>query len=202
MNEGITGVAVGVAVAVGVLVGVFVGVLVGVLLGVGVNVGVAVEVAVGVFVGVAVGVSVGVGVGPVARSKSHSPRPWVAIRRTRLFACIAIPNIAIRGSPLLNGIQFVPPSDVLKTPISVPAYTTLVSAGSMAIAFTGVSGMPRPAGIHVGLPDNRFVVFQICSPVFRLIAVKVPQGGLMAGYPSLVKNLLYPVKPKDGFTGP
>src|SRR5437899_12455067 len=37
-------------------------------------------------------------------------------------------------------------------------------------------------------------IFQTYSPVFRSIALNVPQGGAMAGYPSGSKNLLYPVK--------
>src|SRR5258705_1289572 len=36
-------------------------------------------------------------------------------------------------------------------------------------------------------------IFQAYSPVFKLIAFKVPQGGAMAGYPSISRNLLNPV---------
>lgn len=34
-------------------------------------------------------------------------------------------------------------------------------------------------------------------PVLRLTAFKVPQGGVIAGIPSLLKNLLYPVLVED-----
>ena len=36
-------------------------------------------------------------------------------------------------------------------------------------------------------------IFQSSLPVFKFIELRVPQGGLIAGYPSFVINLLYPV---------
>src|SRR6266581_507934 len=35
--------------------------------------------------------------------------------------------------------------------------------------------------------------FQAYSPVFKLMAFSVPQGGAIAGYPSISRNLLNPV---------
>src|ERR1043166_7461885 len=89
------------------------------------------------------------------------------MRRTRWLFWIAIPKTATRGRPLLNGIQLAPPSEDLKTPMSVPAYKVSVCNGSIANAFTGVSGIPLPEAAQVGVPLSRFVVFQMCCPLVR-----------------------------------
>src|SRR5436190_8345580 len=89
------------------------------------------------------------------------------MRSTRLLGCIAMPKTATRGSPLLNGIQLVPPSVDLKTPISEPAYNVFGLSASIANALTVVSGIPMPAMVHVGVPLRRFVVFQTCCPAVK-----------------------------------
>jgi hypothetical protein len=111
------GTAVFVGVLVGVLVGttaVFVGVLVGVFVdGTAVFVGVLVGVFVAVFVGVLVGVLVGVAAPHGEPGKiSHIPRPCVAARRIRPVGWKARSKTALRGSPVPNGVQVVPPSVV------------------------------------------------------------------------------------------
>ena len=69
-----------------------------------------------------------------------------------------MPKTATTGRPDPNGNQFAPPSCVLKTPMSVPAKTTMGFIGSIASALTGTSGMPLPLGVQVGGEAFRLVV--------------------------------------------
>src|SRR5438067_4049791 len=99
---------------------------------------------------------------------SQAPRPCVPMRTLCVVFCICRSNTATRGKPVPYAAHVAPPSVEAKTPISVPAYRYEELKGSTAKAFTGTSGRPLEALLHVGRAvvlrsTLRFVVFQICD---------------------------------------
>src|SRR5260370_32706820 len=104
--------------------------------------------------------------GDAATEISHTPRPCVPARRTRLAFCSARSKTAERGRPVPNGVQLAPPSVELYTPMSVPAKMLLEFAGSITSALIGMLGMPLPAAVHTAATGDalqaapRIVIFQ------------------------------------------
>src|SRR5262249_19835807 len=76
--------------------------------------------------------------------RSQSPRPCVAARSSRVGAWSFRSYTLTLGRPSLNRCQFVPPSVVAHTPISVPTYIVFDAVGSTC------SALPRASGNRLG----------------------------------------------------
>src|SRR5579862_1133566 len=71
---------------------------------------------------------------------SQADRPMVAARRVREASWSLRELTTVRGSPVPNGVQVVPPLVVAYTPISVATYSQFNTSGSTTRSSAGIFG--------------------------------------------------------------